>query len=70
VLVLNGVVTGNDGGGGWQGVTVGVVQAQLQVVQEDVYMGRLGDSARDVQEGECRGWGSGGGSRGERRLKW
>lgn len=50
VLVLNGIVTANEGGG-WQGATMQVVQGQLQQVQEDVYMGRLADASRDVYEG-------------------
>jgi hypothetical protein len=54
VLVFNGAVSTNDGGGGWQGVTLGAVQAALQQVQEDVYMQRLADDSTDLHEG---GWG-------------
>ena len=56
VLVFNGVVSTNDGGSGWHGVTMGAVQSQLQQVQEDVYMQRLTDAAVDIYEGE---WASG-----------
>lgn len=68
VLVLNGVVAANEGGG-WQGATMGAVQQQLQAVQEDVYMGRLTDGSRDLYEGApwgewVAGWlGGGQGSR-------
>ncbi|KAL4857496.1 UDP-glucose:glycoprotein glucosyltransferase [Chlorella vulgaris] len=50
VLVCNGVVSANDGSGGWQGVTMGAVQGQMQAVQEDVYMGRLGGGTADLYE--------------------
>ncbi|KAI3430615.1 hypothetical protein D9Q98_005207 [Chlorella vulgaris] len=50
VLVCNGVVSTNDGSGGWQGVTMGAVQGQMQAVQEDVYMGRLGGGTADLYE--------------------
>lgn len=63
VLVCNGVVSTNDGSGGWQGVTMGAVQGQMQAVQEDVYMGRLGGGTADLYEG---GW-VGCGVRGEGR---
>ncbi|EFN52002.1 hypothetical protein CHLNCDRAFT_59065 [Chlorella variabilis] len=52
VLVFNGVVSTNDGGSGWHGVTMGAVQSQLQQVQEDVYMQRLTDAAVDIYEEE------------------
>lgn len=55
MLVFNGVVLGNEGGG-WQGVTMEAVQQQLVVVQEDIYMQRLTDSARDPYEGGFRVW--------------
>ena len=50
VLVFNGVVTSNDGGG-WQSAAVSAMQMQLQVVQEDIYMGRLTDGVKDLHEG-------------------
>ena len=52
MLVLNGVVSANEGGGGWQGVTMQALQPQLQAVQEDVYMQRLNDSSAELLQGE------------------
>lgn len=50
VLVLNGAVARNDGGAGWQGVTMQAVQPALQGVQEDVYMQRLTGRTGDILE--------------------
>ncbi|KAL4422940.1 hypothetical protein ABPG75_009137 [Micractinium tetrahymenae] len=50
VLVLNGAVSANEGGGGWQGVTMQALHPQLQAVQEDVYMQRLSGRSADLLE--------------------
>ncbi len=50
--MLNGVVSANEGGGSWQGVTMQALQPQLQAVQEDVYMQRLTERSTDLLEGE------------------